>query len=261
MALEELSDELSALMDGIICSDCSLLSVVKGLSSLLDLVYYEQVLSHRPLKSIKTLLKLCLERALWLLEYQGTNPSEDFVAGIKTIIEITQLHGAKLGITQPSVCQSLSRARTQTGCSALVAGALSGALWKLQAPEMALIAEGLLEFSLPDNIGDYILGLLTVAGDLVHSDPEIIHSIDKIIASLGDNDFLLTVPSLRLAFSKYSPREKVLFLQNLLRLKDGGRSDIDLDLEIDPQQIMQVIQIENRVKQVMSRYGLRGADD
>jgi hypothetical protein len=159
------------------------------------------------------------------------------------------------------VCQSLSRARTQTGCSALVAGALSGALWKLQAPEMALIAEGLLEFSLPDNIGDYILGLLTVAGDLVHSDPEIIHSIDKIIASLGDNDFLLTVPSLRLAFSKYSPREKVLFLQNLLRLKDGGRSDIDLDLEIDPQQIMQVIQIENRVKQVMSRYGLRGADD
>ncbi len=257
MALTELSNELFEQMEDIVCTDCSLLSVVAGLGSMLDLLYYQKILAVRPLDAIQALLKLCFDRALWLLEYQGTSASEEFVGGIKLIVEIVQFHAAKFKLDSKIVANSLARARNQEGCSALIAGALAGALWQLDAGEDAHIAEGLLQFSLPEQIGDFVLGLLTLAGNLVHSDFAIIETINTIIEAFSDPDFLITVPSLRIAFSKYSPREKVLLLQNLLKIQKGNENTVEIDLEIDPERTFKVMQVEEKAQIIIDRYGLR----
>lgn len=264
MGLQELSEEFSSEMEAVVNQDGNLLSVVSSLSSLLDLLYYERVLEHRPIKGIRCLLQIGLERALWLLEYQGSAPSMEFVHGIKLIVEIAQLHGKSLGVDLPNICESLGRARLQSGASALIAGAVAGALWKLGAPEKAGIAEGLLEFALPENIGDFVLGILTVAGNMVHSDPLFVSSINSVIEVFSDDDFLTTVPSLRIAFSSYSPREKAILFKTLLKAKGRGQDSgaLDLSLEVDPALLFRVMNVENRAREVMKRYGIRRpADD
>ncbi|MFA7339237.1 MAG: DUF5682 family protein [Candidatus Obscuribacterales bacterium] len=257
MALTELSDELFEQMEDIIYTDCSLLSVVSGLGSILDLLYYQKIFAVKPLEAIQALLKLCFDRALWLLEYQGTSASEEFVGGIKLIVEIVQFHTAKFKLDSRIVANSLARARKQDGCSALIAGALAGALWQLEAPKDAQIAEGLLQFSLPEQIGDFVLGLLTLAGNLVHSDFAIIETVNAIIEAYSDPDFLITVPSLRIAFSKYSPREKVLLLQNLLKIQQISENRVEVNLEVDPERIIKVMQVEEKAQAIINRYGLR----
>lgn len=257
MALTELSDELFEQMEDIVYTDCSLLSVVAGLGSMLDLLYYQKIFAVRPLEAIQALLKLCFDRALWLLEYQGTSASEEFVGGIKLIVEIVQFHAAKFKLDSKIVANSLARARNQEGCSALIAGALAGALWQLDAPEEAQIAEGLLQFSLPEQIGDFVLGLLTLAGNLAHSDFAIIETINTIIEAFSDPDFLITVPSLLIAFSKYSPREKALLLQNLLKIQQGNENTVEINLEIDPERTFKAMQVEEKAQAIIDRYGLR----
>ena len=54
---------------------------------------------------------------------------------------------------------------------------------------------------------DYLRGLFTAARDIVFSDNDFLRMTDKLITNMDSDDFMEILPSLRLAFAAFTPRE------------------------------------------------------
>jgi hypothetical protein len=260
LGLKHLSQDLYEQMLAAIASDNDFLSLSKALTSLLELNYYHNFLNG-PVLDTHRLLAECFDRALWLLEYQGAGANTDFVKGIGTIVEIYDLLGGILSLDKHFIKEAFVHSLAQSDCSPLAAGALSGALWKMGAEEDAQVKATLTRFSLPDEIGEFIVGLLHTAGDIIHSDSQLLETIDKVLREFDDDQFLHAAPALRLAFSRYSPREKVLLLRTVASAHDINPASSNFELGGDIALIARVMTLESKVIELMKTHGLRSDNE
>jgi hypothetical protein len=60
----------------------------------------------------------------------------------------------------------------------------------------------------PETLGDFLVGLLALAREEVQRSRALLSATDAVLAEMPDRDFLIAVPSLRLAFSYVPPRER-----------------------------------------------------
>ena len=259
--LDHITEVLFERMEQTIFADSSFLSVASALSTLLGLLHYNRIFSTKPEQQLRKLLLSCFERALWLLEYQGIGATNEYIQGIGLILEVFQVLGPILQLDLPVLADSLVRAREQEGCSPVACGAICGALFKMQAGPEAQVGENLVRFSQCETVGDYMVGLLSIAGDIIHSDQSLLTDLDRVLRIFNDEEFLATAPPLRLAFSRYSPREKILLLRNLLQSYNPGATVVEPDLEFDVDKAAQVMALEAKSATIMRRFGLRHTNE
>ena len=63
-------------------------------------------------------------------------------------------------------------------------------------------------FAAPDQLGDFLTGLFALAREEAQRDRDLLTAIHAVVLAWNDDSFLTALPSLRLAFSCTSPREK-----------------------------------------------------
>jgi hypothetical protein len=81
--------------------------------------------------------------------------------------------------------------------------------------------------------------------------------LDQVLSGLAEHDFLMALPSLRLAFSWFPPREREAIATRLLErrgLRGSARSL--LRLAGDPEQLARARAVEARVDDLLDREAL-----
>ena len=149
-------------------------------------------------------------------------------------------------------------------------GAALGALWTLhEVPTEALLTalRGLLD---PADLGDLLAGLFRLGREVVQREPRLLHEIDRVLAGYDDDAFLGALPSFRLAFSSFTPREKHHLAMSVLEAAgahgsgSGGAAASDVApltaLSVDLADAERALAFEARLFATAARYGLRGAD-
>jgi hypothetical protein len=110
----------------------------------------------------------------------------------------------------------------------------------------------------PTHLGDFLLGLFALAREEVQRARSLLRATDAVIAEMPEHDFLVAVPSLRLAFSYLPPRERERVAALVLAIHDApdARAQKLLSLEIDPEAILRGRRLDLELTEMERRFGL-----
>jgi hypothetical protein len=118
----------------------------------------------------------------------------------------------------------------------------------------------MLLFADPDHLGDFLAGLFCMAREVVQRHHELVLSIDKLLVAFADEEFLTALPSLRLAFTYFTPREKHHMGLTLLESLGLKEQQPLTRLQESPEAMAHALAFESRLYEALQRYGLRGGD-
>jgi len=153
-----------------------------------------------------------------------------------------------------NVLHRVSVDNTQTP---LLRGVVTGAMWMLGEVSTDQIVTNLRYFSEPSQLGDFLTGFLCIAREIVQRHPELMLSINEPIMDYDEEEFLVALPSLRLAFSYFTPREKYHIARTLLQALGIAATKPLPTLEVSPETAAKVLAFEAKLFQAVERYGLR----
>jgi hypothetical protein len=113
----------------------------------------------------------------------------------------------------------------------------------------------------PASLGDYLTGLFALAREAAQRHPELVGRIDALLLAYADEQFLEALPSLRLAFTFFTPREKHHMARTLLQSLGEAPAPPLPDLEVTPEEAARALAFEARLFRLVEQYGLRGSEE
>ena len=115
--------------------------------------------------------------------------------------------------------------------------------------------------SKPQWLGDFLVGLFALAREEAARAEGLLAAMDEALAGMGDEDFLIAVPSLRHAFAYFPPREKLAIAEAVLALHGAPRQDPKtlLHLDVPADATRDGMRLDAEVLAMMKRYGLEEA--
>jgi hypothetical protein len=262
MGLHPLAPDLAFRVSIGLRGEDDFFSATAALSHLLYLYRYDEVLGTAKNSDVGQLLKEAFVRSLWLLESLGqiSDRSQALLAGIATILETFRGCHQALELNREAfvdIFQRISRDAQQTP---LLRGATMGALWLLGETPIEQISGDMQYLRSSDSLGDFLTGLFSVAREIVQRQPQVLLQLDQLLLSFDDEMFLVALPALRLAFTFFTPREKHILAQTLVRSWAEPDPDQDelIQLTVAPEVIARAMALETKLWQTLERYHLRG---
>jgi hypothetical protein len=258
--VQEFTPEFYPRLVELIRQDGDFLSIARSLRHLLYLYRYDEVLGTRSQTDLAAILVEAFQRGLWLLDSLGTTgEDQDLLKGLAGLLEAYECCGSLLIDRQPEFIQVLERVSQDTSQTAVMRGGSIGVLWVLGAVGAEDILATISYYCQPDSLGDFLTGLFYLARETTQRTPGLLLSIDKLLLAYEDTEFLEALPSLRLAFGYFTPREKHLMAKNLLQSTgaSGVATSELLTLPVSVEDAMQAIELESRLFALADQYGFR----
>lgn len=239
----------------VIGDDQSFFTVTKALNTLLFLYRFDQVLGTSKHTNVGQLLSDTFTHGVWLLQTLGVVQDRDkeLLDGLKALQETYERCGDILKIGRDEFVElfmSISHDDTQTP---VMRGGVSGVLLLLNEADDEAILQDMRYFSQPEQLGDFLTGLFFMAREPIQRHPDMLERIDQLITGYADDDFLVAVPSLRLAFSFFTPREKHHIAHQLFEGTDVSPYQA---LQVDYNASMHVLAFETALFKQLEQYGL-----
>ena len=203
-------------------------------------------------------------RGLWLFEGIGGSAGAAEVDGALALRDALRLGGAKLALDGPRAEAVMRRRSADPAAPPTVRGAALGFLWSTRAEvDEAQAAAAVRGNARPELLGDFLTGLFALAREEVRHSATLLGVIDDVVVPMTRDDFLIAIPSLRLAFSYFPPREKERIAKKVLTLHDATGADIRslTKLTVDPGVTMAGMRIDAAAEALAQSYGLRDALD
>jgi hypothetical protein len=260
--LTQLAPALGARLTAIIRTDGDFFTISGALDHLLYLFRYDEALGTAGQAGYGALLGEAFRRALWLLEGLGQPSGRDaaLLRGVRLLLETFERCAADLGVDREEVVAVLGRVAQEPTQAPLVRGAAIGALWVLEATDAALVLSALRLFADPTQLGDFLSGLFCLAREVAQRHAELVACLDEVLLSYSDDDFLVALPPLRLAFTYFTPREKHHLARTLLQTTGTPDGAPLAALTVPVELAARVLAFEARLGEALRRFGLRGAD-
>jgi len=259
MGLDLLAASFYEQLTRLIRQDSSFIGVTGALGHLLYLYRYDEVLGTAGLEGVGALLIEAFRRGLWLLEGLGQAEEQDqpLLRGVSALLETVERCAATLPLDRGELVDVLKRVSVDAGRTPVLRGAVTGALWTLGEAATDQLVAGMHYFAAPSMVGDYLAGLFHLAREAAQRQPELILSLDELLAGYDDEEFLEALPALRLAFSYFAPREKYHMARTLFQEQEADDAAPVIALEVSPETAARVLAFETRLFQVVERYGLQ----
>jgi hypothetical protein len=244
----------------LIRADGDFFSLTGALSHLLYLYRYDTVLQTAGTVSMGELLSEAFTRSLWLLESLGQTAGRDAEAieGVISLRETFERCELMLGLNRQELLQVLGRVRADKQQGAVVRGAALGAEWSLGASDPESVRVQMRQFLDPERLGDFLAGLFALAREQVQRQRELLVAIHDVVTAWSDDEFLSALPSLRLAFTYFTPREKhhlALTLRQALGLEKVPQMTA---LQVDVATAARAMVFEGKLLTTAAKVGLRG---
>jgi hypothetical protein len=245
----------------------------RALATLLALYRHDSLLGARGSPDLAIVISAAFDRGLWLFEGMTgadaplSQPDVEAVIALRDTLLAAPVTPASAGA--PSVSRDRAeavlrrRARDRDAPPSL-RGAALGFLWSAGffAEGAAAEAEAILSMrssGRPEILGDYLVGLFALAREEVQTARALLAAADEVIAGMIEHDFLVAVPSLRLAFSFFPPREKERIAAEVLGLHNvapqNARALLE-ELRVHPETIIRGRSLDRAAGITARRYGL-----
>lgn len=260
MGVHRLAREFYARLTQLIREDSDFFSLTRALGHLLYLYQYDEAFGTTGDRDLGGLLTEAFTRGVWLLEGMGQAQGMEvqLLAGVKALVQTFERAGTPLELNGEEFADILHRVSADRTQSPLMQGAAAGALWTLGSADTERILEGMRYCADPARLGDFLAGLFALARETVQRHPELVTNIDAVIAAFDDEAFLEALPSMRLAFSYFTPREKHHMARTLLQALGIQEAEVALpELEVPAEVAAYVLAAETRLFRTVERYGLR----
>jgi len=240
--------------------------VGEALSLLLSLWRHDALMGAAGADALAMVIRTAFERGLWLYEsIDGPSSAADrgWIAAAVSLRNTQRFAGAALGL-DPDVTFGVMRRRSNSqDAPPALRGAGLGCLWSLggfvdPAEAEARATEALNASGRPEELGDFLAGLFGLAREEVLFSEGLVEVIDARVCELEPDNYLEALPSLRLAFAYFPPREKERIAKRLFGLHGGDTEDVrsTLKLKVSAQTITEGLALDRRVDDAVARYGL-----
>lgn len=207
---------------------------------------------------LESLLETCSARAIWLLELMSGSQEPTDPELLRALTTIRDCHRL-LGLDSSALLSLAERRSHDAEAPPALRGACLGLLWNFtRQKDISFTLDCVRTNTHPEHMGDFLAGLFALAREEITSETELIAALDSALRLFTEHDFLVALPSLRLAFSYFPPREKESFASALLRLSDeGGVQAWELVAKIQsPLDVAKNRAAECDVESLLERYGL-----
>ncbi|MCA9057624.1 MAG: hypothetical protein KDA85_03965 [Planctomycetaceae bacterium] len=254
------SSTLLSELNQLIHSESRFGSAAAALRHLLFLYCFDEAFGTTSLPEIGSAMREAFSRSLWLLELTGRASATEMVPGLQAMLETFRRERDQLEQSDVEFTAVLRRVEQNSANHPTTRGAAAGMLWTLGAADDSEILADLLSFSDPDEVGDFLTGLFALAREVAQRNPQLVMTIDRLLQEFGADEFQTALPSLRLAFTYFTPREKHYMLTTLfesLGLKEVRPLE---KLSVSQDEAAEVLALEERLFEAIEQYGL-GADD
>lgn len=238
-------------------TDASFVSVAKALEHLFYLYRHDEYVARNVRLEVSSLLTETYGRSIWLLESQGQSADANTVSGLRALLHAVHLAGEELGWDQTELVATLKRLGSAATTLPLLRGAAAGALWSLGIADLTEVLRQLP--ASPDHVGDFLNGVFAVAREESQRNADLLVAIDRLLLSYDDEQFLVALPSLRLAFTYFTPREKDHLARRLLKAVGQMETPLLPALAVLPEQAARALGFESRLCRELDLHGLRGA--
>jgi hypothetical protein len=198
---------------------------------------------------------------LWLLEGLGQVAGQDagLVEGVRALLLTFEECAESSGLDRAEFVEVLARIGAEATQAPIVRGAAVGALWTLGAAQADQVRSALLLFADPSRLGDFLTGLFGLAREASQRQPGLIGGIDELVVGFSNEAFLEALPSLRLAFTYFTPREKHHMVLTLFRSLGINSDEQPIDaLEVSAETAARALAFEARLFRAVETFGLRG---
>ena len=245
----DIAADFENTLGSLIREDAEFQSVTGAVNTLLYLYRYDDVLGARNQDAAGGLLAGAYGRGLWLVEAMlDSAPAPNVDQGIRLLRETLERCGGALGLDREEFTAVFLRL-AEKAAAPFLRGAACGVLWSLAVLPAEEIALPLAAD--PEELGDFLAGLFSLAREAAQRHPELVERIDRLLMGFGDDTFLEALPALRLAFSPFTPREKHHLVQRLL----GGRGT-GAALAVSVEQAARAMAWESRLFADLARHGI-----
>ena len=256
--IETMSATLLDQLSGLIRAEAQFTGAAAALGHLLFLFCFDEAFGTAALPRIGALLSETFTRTLWLLELLGRSADSDGgqVRGLRSLFETYQRAAAPLQLNQDEFAAVLRRVEQDAHKPPQVRGAAAGILWTLGLADDEQILADLLTFADPNELGDFLTGLFALAREVAQRNPRLVGTIDRLLLEFGADDFQSALPSLRLAFTFFTPREKHYMLTTLFESLGLKQVRPLAALRVDESTAAEALAIEERIFETLAKYGL-----
>lgn len=237
-----------------------------SLSLLLALYRHDTLLGAAGSPELGTIIEEMVSRGLWLFEGrsgpEAPTPPEELRA-VVAIRDSVKYTGVALGIDMASAASVMRRRAVDPRAPPGHRGAALGYLWSTRAFESEgeareHAARAIRGASRPTTLGELLGGLFATAREEVVGAEDLVGVMDEILREQPLDDFLIAIPSLRLAFQWFPPRERDAIARIVLRAH--GEEDLRVGrlrtLAVDAASMTRAVELERHVDAIESRFGL-----
>jgi len=255
--VQELSPQLLEQLEQLIRQEPQFLDVATALGHLLYLYCHDEAFGTVHSARIGDVTREAFQRSVWLLESLGTTGDERaLLSALRSLLETMERGGELLSLNRPEFVAVLQRVERDQGKPPTLRGAAAGMLWTLQESGSEQILEQMLLFANPEHLGDFLTGLFALAREVAQRNPHLVQAIDQLLLEFATDEFQQALPSLRLAFTFFTPREKHHMLQTLFGALGLSQLKPLEELTVDADQAAQALAFEERLFRDLQRYGL-----
>lgn len=229
-----------------------------ALQHLLFLYCHDEVFGTVELASVGALAREAFNRSLWLLELVGgsRDRTREQLIGMQALLEAQRRSGESLELNQTEFVAVLTRVLQDADKPPQLRGASAGILWTLGVADDAAVLSSLLLFTVPGDLGDFLTGLFALAREVAQRNAELVKTLDRMLLEFGGTDFETALPSLRLAFTFFTPREKHYMLTTLFRSLGIQDTQPLASLRVSAEVGARALAIESRVYAEIGKYDL-----
>lgn len=263
--LAELADRTLRAVELAIGHEARLDRLGAALATLLAIYRHDALRGGAGSASLGAVIAAMITRGLWLFEGMHGPEAEASRAEIAGVVAIRDAvkHGRGLAVDPQQVRDVMERRAVDPGAPPAHRGAALGYLWSVgafdseaEARERAIHA--LRASSRPRILGELLAGLFALAREQIVDARELVEAIDAIVTAMPLEDLLVAIPSLRIAFTFFPPRERDAIARLVLTIH--GRADLSTRelrrAAVSPEAVAEGLALEARVDARMKRFGL-----
>ncbi len=264
MGLPSTAADLAKRLNDWVGRDASFVSVAQAFGQLMLLWQSREPLEAAKLDVLPELLRTSYIRACQLLSGATRLPDDQATAFVDGVLILN----SRLGLeTEPHdldaelFWQSLTTLLAQTTTPPLLRGASAGLLHtagRIETREAMQAVQGALSPAVGDGARqvDFLAGLLKTARELAWREPRLLEAVESMFANWDDDEFLLRLPHLRLAWSDLTPRETDRVAAQVADRHGVDKRDVTRVSTFSENDVMHALNVFARVEQALEEDGL-----
>ncbi len=224
------------------------------LSGVLGLWRHDRLFGTRRDPLLGAVIDAATTRVLWLIEglHGGPAPADPQRLKAMAATRDSVLHArAALSLDPADVTGVAIRVSDDAQAPPDLRGAALGLAWALGTKPDVRRIRGV------EALGDWLAGLFAVAREEVLASPGLVGVLDELVSAMTEDEFLVALPALRLAFGYFPPRERETIAATVLdhRGVEGSAKSIT-KLSADPVVVAEAMAVERRVDALLVKGGL-----